>query len=118
MAGPDPWPWQAVLAVASLALTTLAGWGRGFFKLFSHADDSSFRMHERGWAEAAEAREEARLLRIALSRAHRRDAAKSTALEICALAMPLPLEDRIRAMRQAREVLERSLNGSGHGSGK
>lgn len=112
------WPWEAVLAVAGLVLTNAATLARGLFKIYSSADASSFRMHERGWARASELEEEVRLLRIALSRQQRRGSAHSTISEILLIAMPLPLEDRIRAVKHARELAERSLSGSINGSGE
>jgi hypothetical protein len=115
--GGGQWPWEAILAVAGLVLTNLATVGRGLFSLFSKADDSSFRMHERGWARASELEEEIRLLRIALHKQQVRGSAYSTLSEILVLAMPLPLEDRIRAVKQAREIAEGYLPISRNGSG-
>lgn len=108
----EAWPWQAILAVVGLVLTNLATLGSGLFKLFTRAGDSSFRIHERGWARVSELETEVSLLRIALSRAQQRGGDYSTASEILVLAMPMPLEDRIRAVKQARIILERSLTGS------
>ena len=116
--GGSEWPWEAIVAVGTLVLTNLATLARGLFKIFSNAGDSSFRMHERGWARASELEEEIRLLRIALHKQQVRGSAYSTISEILVLAMPLPLDDRIRAVKQAREIAESSLRPSRLGSGE
>lgn len=111
-------PWETLLALIGSVATNVALLGRGVFKWYTRTDDSSFRMHERGWARASELEEEVRLLRIALSRQQRRGSAHSTISEILLIAMPLPLDDRIRAVKHARELAERSLYGSEDGSAR
>jgi hypothetical protein len=85
----------------------LAALGAGLRFLIGR--DRSFEAHERGWTRAAELEEEVRLLRIALHKATQRGNTGWTISELLSLAMPLPMEDRLRAVRQAREIAERSI---------
>ena len=94
--------WGAVLTGGAAVLVAL---GAGCRYLLGR--DRTFQAHERGWQRAGELEEEVRLLRIALHKATQRGNTGWTLSEILALAMPLPLEDRLRAVKQAREIAER-----------
>jgi hypothetical protein len=75
--------------------------------------DRNQKAYERGWDRVAELEEEVRLLRIALHKATQRGNDGWTISEILSLAMPLPLDDRIRAVKQAREIAEAELGMTG-----
>jgi hypothetical protein len=105
--GVTSWTGEAWGAIIAGSAALLAAVGGGCKYLLSR--DRSFQAHERGWQRVAELDEEVRLLRIALHKATARGNAGWTVSEILSLAMPLPLEDRIRAVRQARQIAERSV---------
>lgn len=100
------WSADTWAAVGTAAVVVLGALGACFRWLLS---DRSRKAYERGWDRVAELDEEVRLLRIALHKATRRGNAGWLVSEILSLAMPMPLEDRLRAVRQAREIAERSL---------
>lgn len=100
------WPWEAIAAVAGLLLTHLV---RPAWKLVRSSGEQELRIHEQGWQRARELEEEVTLLRIALHRNLRDRNAYATAIEVVIASMHLPLDERIRAIRQAREILEGTL---------
>jgi hypothetical protein len=97
--------WAAVLGAAVVVLGAL---GAAFRWLMQDRHEKAY---ERGWDRVGELEEEVKLLRIALHRATQRGNVGLVVSEILSLAMPLPLEDRIRAAKQARQIVEHSLNG-------
>lgn len=103
------WPWEASVAIAGLAIPNLILACRWIFRSLRGSDGVSLRIHERGWERTTELETEVRLLRIALQRQSTRSSAYATVSQILLLAMPMPLEDRIRAVKQAREIAERAL---------
>lgn len=105
----EEWPWEAITTAAGLALTNLALLFRGLYRLLADSSASQARMHELGWERVAELEQETKLLRIALHKANVRSNVRLTISEMLVLAMPLPLEARIQAVKQAREIAEQSL---------
>lgn len=108
------WLWQTV--TGGSLLLALVAWAKLLLQARKDGSDSSWRIHERGWQRASEIEEEAKLLRIALHKARNRSSVLLTISEIFLLAMPLPLEARLQAVKQAREIAERSLSGEGGAS--
>lgn len=95
--------WVALLGAG---IPGLAALGAGFRWITRGRNEKAY---ERGWDRVVELEEEVRLLRIALHKEAQRGNDGWTISEILSLAMPLPLEDRIRAVRQARIIAERSI---------
>lgn len=107
--GVDGWTGEVKAALITALVTVGLACVAGLRWLFGKASDKTFREHERGWQRAAELEEEVRLLRTALHKAAQHGNDGWTISEILSLAMPLSLEDRIRAAKQGREIAERSL---------
>lgn len=95
--------------LAGSGLLNLVAVGKLVLQARKDNSDGHWRLHERGWLRTSELEEEVRRLRIALHKASARSSVRLTISEILVLAMPLPLEARIEAVRQAREIAERSL---------
>lgn len=108
------WVWQTV--TGSSLLLALVAWAKLYQQARKDGSDSTYRMHESGWKRASELEEETKLLRIALHKARVRSSVRLTISEILVLAMPLPLEARLQAVKQAREIAEQSLSGEGGAS--
>jgi hypothetical protein len=102
----DQWNGEIIAALIAAAVPLIAGLGAGYRWL---TNGRNAKAYERGWDRVAELEEEVQLLRIALHKATQRGNDGWTALEISLLAMPLPVEDRIRAVKQARRIIERTL---------
>jgi hypothetical protein len=102
-------PWQAWIALGGLAVPFLIASLKFLRSTLLGSADRELKQHELGWKRAAELEEEIRLLRTALHRSQTRSAARATISEILLLAMPLPLEERIRAVKQARAIAEGTL---------
>lgn len=106
--GVGTWSGETWALVVGAGVPGLAALGAGFRWIISGRNAMAY---ERGWDRVAELEEEVRLLRTALHREAQRGNDGWTISEILSLAMPLPLEDRIRAVKQARIIAERSLGG-------
>jgi hypothetical protein len=106
--GVEKWSADTWAAVGTAMVVILGGLGAYLRSLLGVGEHKAY---ERGWDRVAELEEEVRLLRIALHKEARRGNDGWTVSEILSLAMPLGLEDRIRATRQAREIIERTLGG-------
>jgi hypothetical protein len=102
----EKWGGEIWAAIIAAGVPALAGIAACFRWLLS---DRNATAYERGWDRVGELEEEVRLLRIALHRATHRGNTGWTVSEILSLAMPLPFADRIRAVKQAREIVERSM---------
>lgn len=103
------WPWEAVVAVAGLAIPNLIALCRWTFRNLRDSDAQESRIHERGWERAATLEAEIIKLRVALHRAHLRSSVLLTISEMLMLAMRLSLDERIAAVKQARKIAEESL---------
>jgi hypothetical protein len=106
--GVEKWSADTWATVLGAAVVVLGALGACFRWLLS---DRNQKAYERGWDRVAELEEEVRLLRIALHKATQRASDGWTISELLSLAMPLPLADRIRVVRQVREMIERSSGG-------
>jgi hypothetical protein len=107
--GVGEWITANLGTVAAVAVPVLGATGGALHWLLQGRSEKAY---ERGWDRVAELDEEVRLLRIALHRATRRVNVGLTVSEILSLAMSLPLEDRLRAVKQARAIAERLLGES------
>lgn len=108
----DKWPWQAIAsAIGGLAII-IGHLARLLYKLITSSSGNEIKIHERGWERASELEKEIILLRKALHRQSIRGNAYSTISEILLLAMPMALEDRVRAVQRARVIAEASLDGA------
>ena len=103
------WSGEAWAGIITATVAAAGAIGAGVKWLVS---DRTHKAYERGWDRVTELDEEVKLLRIALHKATQRGNTGWTVSEILSLAMPLELEDRLRAVRHAREIAERSLTGS------
>lgn len=107
------WPWEAWVAVGGLVLTHFL---RPLMSLFRESGENELKIHERGWLRASELEVEVRLLRQALQRSQGYRNAHATISEILVLAMPMGIDERLAAVKQARQIAERSLPDGGGGS--
>lgn len=106
--GVGKWTAENWTALVAAGVPLLAAFGAAYRWLVQGRSEKAY---ERGWDRVAELEEEVRLLRIAVHRATQRGNDGWTVSEILSLAMPLPLEDRLRAVRQARQIIEQALGG-------
>jgi hypothetical protein len=102
----EKWGIETWLGIGAAGSAILGALWAGLRLLINGREDKSY---EQGWQRVAALEEEVRLLRIALHKATQRGNDGWTISEVLSLALPLPLEDRIRVVRQVREMVERSL---------
>lgn len=104
--GVEKWSADTWAVVAAAGIPALGAFGAAYRWIVQGRSEKAY---ERGWERVAELEEEVRLLRIALHRATQRGNDGWTVSEVLSLALPLSLEDRIRVVRQVREMVERSF---------